>query len=352
MQPRNLFAAAIGIALAALPAAAQSVIMKLPLPSPRATVSQRIALTDVTVTYHRPHVAGRKIFGELVPWGQVWRAGANENTVIEITDPVAVEGHTLPRGTYGLHMIPGSDSWTVIFSNNSTSWGSFYYDPKEDALRVTVKPVAGDMHEALTYEFTEVTPESAVMALEWDKVAVPVRITADHDATITSIRNQLRGPARRIWQGYNDPADWCAKNKTDLDEALRWANSSIEIDDRFENEMTKSVVLADMNRETEAAGIRKKALDTGSAMQVFSAGENALVSGHKSDAMEMYKVVAARFPPDWLGHVSKSRLDVAAGDYAGALKEIQAAIETSPDKYKAVLKDFQKHIENKEDINS
>jgi hypothetical protein len=158
--------AALGILATVLPAAAQSVIMSLPLASPRATVSQRIALTDVTITCYRPHVSGRKVFGEVVPYGQVWRAGANENTVVEVSDPVVVEGQALPKGAYGLHMIPNADSWTVIFSKNSTSWGSFSYDPKEDALRVTVKPVSAEMREALTYDFTDVTPESAVMRLE------------------------------------------------------------------------------------------------------------------------------------------------------------------------------------------
>ncbi len=113
--------AVLGILTATLPAAAQSVIMSLPLASPRATVSQRIALTDVASTYYRPHVSGRKIFGEVVPYGQVWRAGANENSIVEFSDPVLVEGQALPRGAYGLHMIPNAESWTVIFSNNSTS---------------------------------------------------------------------------------------------------------------------------------------------------------------------------------------------------------------------------------------
>src|SRR5216110_3189837 len=114
--------------------------LKLPDVSQAAEVKQRIALTDITIKYHRPLVKGRKIWGGLVPYGKVWRAGANENTTIDFSDPVSVEGQPLAKGIYGLHLIPGENEWTVIFSKNSSSWGSFSYDKAEDALRVTVKP--------------------------------------------------------------------------------------------------------------------------------------------------------------------------------------------------------------------
>ena len=137
---------------------AQSAILDLPRASQHAVVTQRIGITDVTINYHRPVVNKRKVWGGLVPYGDVWRAGANENTTIAFSDPVSVEGKTLPKGTYGLHMIPGENEWTVIFSKNSTSWGSFTYDQKEDALRVAVKPQSTDFHEALTYDFDDVKP--------------------------------------------------------------------------------------------------------------------------------------------------------------------------------------------------
>src|SRR3954451_23806829 len=115
---------------AALPA--QSLVMSLPRQSQRSTVSQRVALTDIAIVYHRPLAGGRKVWGGIVPYGQVWRAGANENTTIEFSDPVTIEGQPLAKGIYGLHMLPTADSWTVIFSNMSAAWGSFTYNPKED----------------------------------------------------------------------------------------------------------------------------------------------------------------------------------------------------------------------------
>ena len=179
------FVASVGLLLAAgaVELSAQLPFLSVPRQSQRASVTQRVALTDITVVYHRPLVGGRKVWGGMVPEGQVWRAGANDNTTFEVTDPVVVEGKRLDKGIYGLHMIPSSDSWTVIFSRTSTAWGSFTYDPKEDALRVTVKPVPSEMHEALTYDFDDVQPESAAVTLRWEKLAVPFTVKADREAT-------------------------------------------------------------------------------------------------------------------------------------------------------------------------
>src|SRR5438067_5459386 len=138
---------AAGLCLGAGPAVAQSVTLNIPRASQHAVLMQRVGITDITLNYHRPLVGGRKIWGNVVPYGQVWRAGANENTTIAFTDPVTVEGKSLDKGTYGLHMIPAENEWTIIFSKNSTAWGSFTYNPAEDALRVAVRPQAGEMHE-------------------------------------------------------------------------------------------------------------------------------------------------------------------------------------------------------------
>src|ERR1700675_3627860 len=142
--------------------------LNLPDVSQAAEVKKRIALTDITVKYHRPLVNGRKIWGGLVPYGKVWRAGADENTTIEFSDPVSVEGKPLAKGVYGLHMIPTADSWTVIFSKMSSAWGSYTYKQEEDALRVTVKPRPTEMEEALEYEFEDLKADSATITLKWE----------------------------------------------------------------------------------------------------------------------------------------------------------------------------------------
>ena len=148
---------------------AQSAILDLPRDSQHAKVIQRVGVTDITINYHRPLVKGRKVWGGLVPYGEVWRAGANENTTIEFTDPVTIEGKPLAKGIYGLHMIPTENEWTIIFSKTASAWGSFTYNQSEDALRVTVKPQTAEMKEALAYEVDNVTPTSALISLRWEK---------------------------------------------------------------------------------------------------------------------------------------------------------------------------------------
>src|SRR5437773_624381 len=152
--------------------------LKLPDVSQAAEVKQRIALTDITVNYHRPLVNGRKIWGGLVPYGKVWRAGANENTTIEFSDDVSVEGKPLAKGLYGLHMIPNQDSCTVIFSKTNTGWGSYSYDQKEDALRVDVKPrPLTETKEALEFDFEDLKPTSTAVTLKWEKLGIPFTVS-------------------------------------------------------------------------------------------------------------------------------------------------------------------------------
>src|SRR6201984_1620665 len=164
LQP---FALCLAILAVGASASAQN-DLNLPDVSQAAEVKQRIALTDITVNYHRPLVNGRKIWGGLVPYGKVWRAGANENTTIEFTDPVSVEGKPLDKGTYGLHMIPNQDQWTVIFSKVNSAWGSFTYKESEDALRINENPQAADMQEALVYNIDQPTETTAVVTMRWE----------------------------------------------------------------------------------------------------------------------------------------------------------------------------------------
>src|SRR5437016_8812989 len=230
--------------------------LNLPDVSQAAEVKQRIALTDIKITYHRPLVNGRKIWGALVPYGKVWRAGANENTIIEFSDPVSIEGQPLAKGIYGLHMVPGENEWTIIFSKNSSSWGSFSYDKAEDALRVTVKPQASEFHDAMTYDFDDLKPNSTVVTLRWDKVAVPFKVEADTNEIVKqSLHNQLRGRAQYEWQAWEEAANYFLDSKANLEEALKDSDRSIGLEKRFENLMTKSQVLDALSQKDEAGKV-------------------------------------------------------------------------------------------------
>src|ERR1700738_1344949 len=200
----------------------QAVELRLPTLSQRAVATQRIGLTDITVNYCRPLVGGREIWGKAVPYGSVWRSGANENTTISFSDDVSVEGHALPAGTYGLHTIPTADQWTIIFSKNSTSWGSFSYDEKEDALRVNVKPHAAEFVEALQYSFDDPKSDSVAVTLRWEKLAVPFRVSADVNAIVLrGMQNQLRKAGGFTWAGFDEAANWLLDTHSNLDQDMK-----------------------------------------------------------------------------------------------------------------------------------
>src|SRR5882724_7726044 len=238
---------------------AQSFVLDLPRPSQRAQITQRVGITDVTISYHRPLVNNRKVWDALVPYGKVWRAGANENTTISFSDAVTIEGKPLDKGTYGLHMIPTADQWTIIFSKNFTSWGAFTYNESEDALRVNVKPQAADIHDALTYDFDQLKPDSAVVVMQWEKVAVPFKVGVDvHEVVETSLKKQLRNLSQYTWISWDDAANYLLAEKVALDDALKYTDKSIETEDRYDNEMTKSQVLAALKRKDDAAVAEKK----------------------------------------------------------------------------------------------
>jgi hypothetical protein len=352
MFQQKLLCASIALAGVCSAVHAQS-ILTLPEVSQRAVLGQRIGLTDLTISYHRPLAGTRKIWGGIVPYGQVWRAGANENTTIEFSTPVTVEGQPLAKGIYGLHMMPGTDTWAVIFSKNSSAWGSFTYNQAEDALRVTVKPQPAEMHDALTYDIDNVKPGSAVVKLQWEKLAVPFTVSANEtDATLASLRDEMRSGKQYVWQSGAEAAQYCLANKVALEEGLAWTNRSIAMEERFENLVLKADLLKALNRESESTPIREKAMSTATATQIYFYGRGLQAQNQPAQAMEVFKLTVKRFPDHWLGHMAAARLASASGDYEAALKEVKFVQgQDLPEAQKANLVNLVRRLENKEDIN-
>jgi tetratricopeptide (TPR) repeat protein len=331
---------------------AQSFVLDLPLTSQRAKVSQRIGVTDITIDYHRPLMKDRKIWNGLVPYGEVWRAGADENTTITFSDPVVIEGKPLAAGTYGLHMIPNADEWTIIFSHNSTSWGSFSYDQAEDALRVPVKPKLADMHNALTYDFEQLQPDSAVVELEWEKLAVPFKVSVDvHEVVQASLKKQLRNLSGYTWMSWDDAADYLNTEKIGLDDALKYANKSIETEDRFDNEMSKSQILSSLNRKDEAALAQKKALDLANPLQIHLYARQLQGEKRSEDAFAMFRENAKRHPDQWFVHSGLARIYCAQGKFDDAVTEMKLALAGAPDNQKSGVDGLVKRLQAKQDIN-
>jgi tetratricopeptide (TPR) repeat protein len=330
----------------------QATELTLPVLSQQAMVEQTIGLTKVSIDYHRPLTSGREVFGKVVPYGKVWRAGANENTTIQFSDDVTVEGKPLAAGKYGLHMIPDKDQWMVIFSKNSTSWGSFSYDEKEDALRVTVKSKPSELADTLIYTFDDVKDDSALATLRWDKTTVPFRVATDVKAiTFKSIQNQLRSVGGFTWAGYDEAGQWCLDNKYQLEQGLKWEDTSIQNEERFENLETKSRILDAMGKKDEAAKVLNAALEKANAQQLYIYARGLQRSGNATSAFELYPMVVKKDSNHWLAHLAQARIDSNAGNFANASKEMKLAIASAPEANKPFLDPLLAKLDAKQDIN-
>lgn len=347
--------------------------------NPQATVTQAIGVVRVTIDYSSPRIVRGandrkgKIWGELVPWGMSdlafngckscpWRAGANENTTFKVSHDVKVQGQPLAAGTYGLHMIPGQDEWTVIFSKNSNSWGSFWYEAKQDALRVTTKAGKSEYHEWLSYEFTEREPAKATVALKWEELQIPFSITVDNpnQLWVDQMRAELRQSAGFSSQNWQQAADFCAQNKINLAEGLTWAQRAVS-DPTWsggqENFSTLATLanLQDLNgMGPEAAKTFDKALNYPAAtpIQIHQAGRALMASGKKEQALKVFQLNAKRFPNQWPVHVGLMRGYAGMGDKKKALEEAKLALAQAPDEQnKKNLQNMVKLLEEGKDIN-
>ena len=214
------------------PAPAGPPAVRLPQVSQGATVKQTIGLNDVTITYSRPGVKGRKIWGGLVPWNAVWRTGANSATTIQVSEDVLVEGQPLPAGTYSLHTIPGEKEWTLIFNKEANQWGSYSYDAAKDAVRVKVTPVPGPAQEWMQFRFEDPAINSARVVLAWENLQVPFNIKNQTDTNVKVVgmlRDMVAKAKPDEWQPYYRGANYLVQNRLYMDEAGAWLDKAIAI---------------------------------------------------------------------------------------------------------------------------
>lgn len=235
---------------------------RTPRPSPDATVSQFIGVTQVSVDYSSPAVKGRKIWGELVPFGEVWRTGANEATTINFSDPVSINGNELSAGTYGIHMIPGTNEWEIIFSKDVPVDGSSTFDPKKEALRIKVKPVENPFTERMTFLFTDVTENSGNVSLVWENLKVTFKVDVKtQELTFQKARNAFN------WGQLMAGATYALEQNTNLDEGYNWIQASTLINQNYWNTRIMAQYLAKMNKKSEAIAAMEKAIELGGKMQ-------------------------------------------------------------------------------------
>ena len=261
----------------ALPLAAQqsqAPQLKVPRPSQKQVLTQTVGFTDITITYSRPGVKGRQIWGGLVPYDKVWRTGANEATTISFSDDVTINGQALPKGTYSLHTIPGKDQWTIIFNKVANQWGSFTYDQAQDALRVTAKPHGDEMNEWLTFAIPDVGPDSATVVIKWAHLAVPFTVgTSTTQKVLADARAAIAAAKPDDWQTPLRAATFAIENGVGLDEANRWLDQSIRINENMRNLFEKARAQAMAGDRAGAIATAQKAIAKAGPKDADEVGE-------------------------------------------------------------------------------
>lgn len=338
----------------------------------KASVAENIGITTVKVEYSRPGVKGRegKIWGALVHYGFAdlhygtskaapWRAGANENTTIEFSTDVFIENKPLPAGKYGFFIAMGPEQATLVFSKFSTAWGSFYYDKKNDALRVEV-PVqkVKESIERLKYEFDNQTENSAVLSMQWEKVKVPFTISVDlHKIQIEAFRREFdSGIFYRFWQNMYMAANYCLVNNVNLEEGLTWADRSVNTyfgEANFQTLTTYAGLLEKSGRKKEADSLMQKALPMGTALQLLIYGSGLNKMKKHKEAFDIFKMGAAKFPDDdyanlgmvmghyFLGHIEEAIRSAETGKRVSRSDDWQKRFESLRSDMKAGKKEIE-----------
>lgn len=247
--------------------------IKLPQASPGAAVKTVVGTTEVAIDYHRPGVKGRKIWGELVPWGQIWRLGANNATTITFADPVKIQGREVPAGRYGLFAIPGQDKWTLILNKQAEQWGAYFYKAEEDLLRFDVQPQTGPFTEWMVFQITPAGSGKVIVEMAWENLRVPFTVEVDADAMAwKSIDDTLAGTPE--WSDYQTGAHWALEKGQRLDEAMTWIDKAMALQESFWNHETKARLLQKAGKTEEAIVHLDKAiaLAQGKAPKEYIAG--------------------------------------------------------------------------------
>ena len=338
----------------------------------KAVVAEQIGLTQVTISYHRPAVNGRegKIWGGLVHKGFVdqgfgnrkltpWRAGANENTVIEFDSDVKVEGQTLPKGKYGLFIAYDPLESTIIFSKRSDAWGSFFYDEQEDVLRVKGKPQPIEKSvENLKYEFSDQTPNSAVIALSWEKLSIPFKVEVDHlKQQFEAFVSESQNPRGFTSQGLTIAASWALQNNYQLEKGLEWATSATSQNfpgdpTSFSALSTKAGILDKLGKSDEAAAVLKTALPLGSVGQLQQFGRQLLTAKKPQAALEVFQFSYNKTPNQFAALAGMARGLSANGEYAKALEFANKALPLAPNEpTKQALQAMIQKLKEGKDIN-
>ncbi|HAS45602.1 MAG TPA: hypothetical protein DCS93_34280 [Microscillaceae bacterium] len=312
-------------------------VIDMPRVSQGASVTQRIGITDITIRYHRPGIDQRKLHQKSVaPYGQVWRAGANENTLIKVSHGVKIQGKTLPAGTYGLHIIPDKSQWTVIFSRNTSSWGSYHYRSEEDVLRIKAEVSKSPHHQWLTYQFTDIRPQSTTLSLLWGNTRASFDIEVEvPQIVLAHIRNQLRGKSGFFFQSYYYAARFCYTHKINTQEALTWIDRSISRIKTFQNVYIKAKLLAQAGKNKESKALEKEALANATERELIVYGYK--FTDEKIKPYAWFDYIVKRFDT-WTAYKAQGFVFLYYGDLEKARQSYQTALKKAPQEQKEQIR--------------
>ncbi|MBT8400048.1 MAG: DUF2911 domain-containing protein [Rhodothermia bacterium] len=343
----SMGAAFVALVSLSAPMTSTAQILGLPDQSPAASVYERVGVTDMKIVYHRPGVRGRQIWGNVVPYGLApplaffgngndfpWRAGANENTIIYFEHDVLVEGKPLSAGKYGLHMIPGQTEWTIVFSNDHSSWGSFFYEEENDALRVSVAPKPGPFQERMGFEFVGQDDAGGVtIELAWEELVVPFRVqVADYRQTVlASLDAELRSRPGLAPQSWAQAVNYCVNAQLMDDVCVRWADTAIQRNPGFNAQVAKANLMRVRGEETAALEIIDAALANGSENDLNNYGYLLLQRGDVDGAVAVFMTNVDRHPNSWNVYDSLGEGLATKGDNAKAIEYYSKALEMAPD---------------------
>jgi tetratricopeptide (TPR) repeat protein len=339
-------------------------------PSKKAVVAEQVGLVQISITYHRPSVNGRegKIWGELVHKGFVkqgfgpdnpapWRAGANENTIIEFENDVKIEGQNLPKGKYALFIAYDATESIIIFSRKTDAWGSFFYDEKDDVLRVKVKPQALEKSiEWLKYDFVNQTPNSAVIALSFEKLAIPFKVEVDAlKQQFDIFAAEAKNPRGFTSEGLNIAANWCLTNNYELEKGLEWIDFAVNTfngSQKFPILATKAQLLEKLGKSDEAAAIMKQALPIGNMNELHQYGRQLMALKKPKEALEVFQMNYDKNPNQFTTLMGMTRGLSANGNYAKALEFAMKALPLAPnDPNKQAVQAMIEKLKMSKDIN-
>lgn len=324
----------------------------------RAVVTQYMGMASVTIDYNAPDVtspAGEdrtgKIWGQLVPWGiapnpfypgfgtaenMPWRAGANQNTTITFSHDVEVEGQALAAGTYALFMAPGESEWTIIFNKNSSAWGSFFYDPSLDALKVQVQPEKTDyFREWLTYEFDDRQLDTAQAVMHWENLRVPFRISVPNQAALyhETMTMELTGAAGFNFQNWIQASQWAAQQDAYHEDAIRWADAAIAANTTFGTISNKAQILWQLGRTEEAMEVFDQAMEhpTANAVAVHMAARGLQAQGNLETANVIFRKNYEKNTGEWPVDFGMARVYAQEGDFEKAVEHAEIALGRAPE---------------------